>query len=131
MKISTKGRYALRVMVEFAVHDGEVLSLKTVAEAQDISLKYLEQIVQMLVKQNLLSSYRGTNGGYKLVKKPSETTVAEILKATGDSLLVVHCRDKQQCSRRPYCRVRKCWDKLNFLISDYLHSVSLAELLAE
>ena len=131
MKISTKGRYALLVMVEFAVHDGEVLSLKSVAEAQGISLKYLEQIVQMLVKDNLLLSFRGANGGYKLAKKPSETTVAEILNATEGSLAVVNCMDHPDCGHQCHCRVRKCWDKLNCLIDDYLQSVSLATLLAE
>lgn len=131
MKISTKGRYALQVMVEFAVHDGEVLSLKSVAESQGISLKYLEQIVQMLVKNDLLLSFRGANGGYKLAKNPSETTVAAILNATEGSLLVVNCMDKKQCGHICHCRVRKCWDKLNHLIDDYLQGVSLAQLLAE
>ncbi|MBQ7973513.1 MAG: Rrf2 family transcriptional regulator, partial [Clostridia bacterium] len=69
MKISTKGRYALQVMVEFAAHEGEILSLKSVAETHNISLKYLEQIVQKLVKADLLVSFRGANGGYKLAKQ--------------------------------------------------------------
>lgn len=131
MKISTKGRYALQVMVEFALHEGEVLSLKSVAERYGISLKYLEQIIQMLVKDNLLLSFRGANGGYKLAKKPGETTVAEILNATEGSLMVVNCMDKKQCGHLCHCRVRKCWDKLNSLIDDYLQGVSLAELLIE
>ena len=104
MKISTKGRYALRVMVEFAAHDGEVLSLKHVSEAQKISLKYLEQIVQMLVKHNLLLSFRGTNGGYKLTQKPSEITVAAILNATEGNLSVVNCvTDKSVCNNCSNC----------------------------
>ncbi len=131
MKISTKGRYALRVMAEFALHDGEVLSLKSVAESQGISLKYLEQIVQMLVKNNLLLSFRGASGGYKLAKRPDEITVATILSATEGSLLVVDCMDQQSCGKNCHCRVRKCWDRLNDLINNYLHNVSLAELLAE
>lgn len=131
MKISTKGRYALQVMVEFAVHNGEVLSLKSVAEVQGISLKYLEQIVQKLVKANLLLSFRGASGGYKLAKQPDATTVAEILNATEGSLAVVNCMDKKQCGHICHCRIRKCWDKLNLLIDDYLQSVTLAELLRE
>ncbi|MCM1404503.1 MAG: Rrf2 family transcriptional regulator [Prevotella sp.] len=131
MKISTKGRYALQVMVEFAAHDGEVLSLKSVAETHEISLKYLEQIVQMLVKADLLSSFRGANGGYKLTKRPSEITVAAILSATEGSLSVVSCMDKNACGNQCRCRVRKCWDKLNGLIDGYLQGVSLAELLTD
>ena len=126
MKISTKGRYALQVMVEFASHDEEILSLKSVTEMQGISLKYLEQIVQMLVKHNLLLSFRGTNGGYKLAQKPSQITVAAILNATEGSLSVVTCKS---CHHLGHCRVRKCWDKLDTLIDDYLRNVSLAELL--
>lgn len=131
MKISTKGRYALQVMVEFAVHDGEVLSLKSVAESQGISLKYLEQIVQKLVKDQLLLSFRGANGGYKLAKQPNEITVAAILNATEGSLSVVNCLDQKTCGNVCHCRVRKCWHKLNLLIDDYLRNVSLAELLQE
>ena len=131
MKISTKGRYGLQVMVEFAAHDGEVLSLKSVAEAHEISLKYLEQIVQLLVKADLLASFRGANGGYKLTKRPSEITVAAILSATEGSLSVVSCMDKNACGNNCHCRVRKCWDKLNGLIDGYLQNVSLAELLAD
>ena len=78
MKISTKGRYALQVMVEFADHADEILSLKSVADLHQISLKYLEQIVQKLVKAELLTSFRGANGGYKLAKRPAEITVASI-----------------------------------------------------
>lgn len=131
MKISTKGRYALQVMVEFADHDGEVLSLKSVAEAHNISLKYLEQIVQMLVKNDLLVSFRGANGGYKITRRPDEITVAEILRATEGSLSVVTCMDKNTCGNNCHCRVRKCWDKLNGLIDSYLQGISLAELLAK
>ena len=129
MKISTKGRYALQVMVEFADHEDEVLSLKMVAETHHISLKYLEQIVQKLVKANLLVSFRGANGGYKLNQKPAEITVAAILNATEGSLSVVTCMDKNSCGNNCHCRVRKCWDKLNDLIDSYLQNVSLAELL--
>ena len=131
MKISTKGRYALQIMVEFADHDGEVLSLKSVADAHNISLKYLEQIVQMLVKNDLLVSFRGANGGYKITRRPDEITVAEILRATEGSLSVVTCMDKNTCGNNCHCRVRKCWDKLNGLIDGYLQGISLAELLAK
>lgn len=131
MKISTKGRYALQVMVEFADHENEVLSLKSVAESHNISLKYLEQIVQRLVKADLLVSFRGANGGYKLTKSPAEITVAAILSATEGSLSVVTCMDKNACGNNCHCRVRKCWDKLNVLIDEYLQNVSLSELLVK
>lgn len=130
MKISTKGRYALRIMVEFAEHNGEVLPLKSVAEAQDISLKYLEQIVQMLVKADLLISFRGTNGGYKLAQQPSKIKVSAILCATEGDLAVVTCLGEENCAKHERCRARKCWDKLNQLIYNYLDNLSLAELLA-
>ncbi len=130
MKISTKGRYALQVMVEFADHADEILSLKSVADLHQISLKYLEQIVQKLVKAELLTSFRGANGGYKLAKRPAEITVASILNATEGSLSVVTCMDQKSCGGNCHCRVRKCWDKLNGLIDDYLQNISLAELLA-
>ena len=130
MKISTKGRYALQVMVEFADHADEILSLKSVADLHQISLKYLEQIVQKLVKAELLISFRGANGGYKLAKRPAEITVASILNATEGSLSVVTCMDQKSCGGNCHCRVRKCWDKLNGLIDDYLQNISLAELLA-
>ncbi|MBR3715965.1 MAG: Rrf2 family transcriptional regulator [Clostridia bacterium] len=130
MKISTKGRYALQVMVEFADHADEILSLKSVADLHQISLKYLEQIVQKLVKAELLTSFRGANGGYKLAKRPAEITVASILNATEGSLSVVTCMEQNSCGGNCHCRVRKCWDKLNGLIDDYLQNISLAELLA-
>ena len=129
MKISTKGRYALQIMVEFAAHPDEVLSLKWVAEKHEISLKYLEQIVQKLVKANLLTSFRGASGGYKLAQAPSAITVAAILNATEGSLSVVACMDQNVCGNDCHCRVRKCWDKLNNLIDNYLQNVFLATLL--
>lgn len=131
MKISTKGRYALQIMVEFALHQGEILSLKTVAETHQISLKYLEQIVQMLVKADLLTSFRGANGGYKLNQEPADITVAEILNATEGSLKVVTCMDQNTCGNECHCRIRKCWHKLNTLIDEYLHNVSLLDLLSD
>ena len=129
MKISTKGRYALRIMVEFAEHDGEVLSLKSVADAQNISLKYLEQIVHMLIKTNLLVSFRGINGGYKLAKPASQIKVSTILRATEGDLAIVTCLGEEACAKHAHCHARKCWDKLNQLINGYLDNLSLAELL--
>ena len=131
MKISTKGRYALRVMVEFASHEGEILSLKSIADTQRISLKYLEQIVQMLVKAELLSSFRGTNGGYKLAKPAEKITVAAVLNATEGEIAIVSCLDEKTCAYSSRCRTRKCWNKLNNLINNYLENVSLAELLKD
>ncbi|MBO4726046.1 MAG: Rrf2 family transcriptional regulator [Clostridia bacterium] len=131
MKISTKGRYALRIMVEFAEHEGEVLSLKSVAESQNISLKYLEQIVQMLVKADLLDSFRGTNGGYKLSQPASQIKVSTILRATEGDLTIVTCLGDEACVKHAHCRARKCWDKLNQLINGYLDNLSLAELVGD
>ena len=94
MKISTKGRYALRLMIDLAMHENEgYISIKSISQRQGISEKYLEQIIKMLSKNSLVESTRGAQGGYKLTKKPSEYTVGEILRVTEGSLAPVSCLD--------------------------------------
>ena len=102
MKISTKGRYALRMMVDLAEHNnGEWISLKEISERQNISIKYLEQIVSSLMRSGLLLSSRGPQGGYMLARKPEEYTVGEILREIEGSLVPVACMETvpNQCER--------------------------------
>lgn len=132
MMISTKGRYALRVMLDLAQHRDEgYISLKTVAERQDTSMKYLEAIVAQLNRAGLLDSQRGKTGGYRLAKDPSACTVGEILKESEGSLAPVACLtcEESSCDRIDHCLTLPMWKQLDKLIEDYLDSVTLSDLL--
>ena len=132
--ISTKGRYALRVLVDLAEHDvGSYIPLKEVAERQDISEKYLESIIRMLVKAKVLDSLRGKGGGYRLKKSPDHYTVYSILSLTEDSLAPVACLEENAsgCSRAGNCRTFKLWQGLDKVIHDYLESVTIADLMEQ
>ena len=132
MKISTKGRYALRVMIDLAQNGIEsFVSLKDVAERQNISMKYLEMIVSMLNKGNMVHSQRGKAGGYKLAKEPSEYTVGEILKLTEGTLAPVMCLEEgaEVCERSEECITLPLWKKLNNIIDKYLDSVTLDDVI--
>lgn len=130
--ISTKGRYALRVMTDMAEHSSEgFLPLKEIAARQEISEKYLENILKTLVKNRLLLGLRGKGGGYRLTRAPEEYTVYEILKNTEDSLAPVACLDEgaPPCKRSSVCRTVELWRGLDRVIKDYLSSVTLADLM--
>ena len=132
MNITSKGRYALRVMLDLAQHpeDGFV-SLKTVAERQDISMKYLESIVGSLKKAELLESTRGKEGGYRLSKPPADYTVDEILRSIEDKLAPVSCiKDGSiQCDRASACLTIPMWKELDEITNAYLKTVTLEDLL--
>ena len=132
MNITSKGRYALRVMLDLAQHpeDGYI-SLKTVAERQGISMKYLESIVGSLKKAELLDSTRGKEGGYRLSKAPAAYTVEEILRSIEDNLAPVSCiRDGSiQCDRAAACLTIPMWKELDEITNAYLKTVSLEDLL--
>ena len=134
MMISTKGRYALRVMIDLAQHsDEEYISLKGIASRQEVSAKYLETIVSVLNRAGLLRSYRGKEGGYKLAKKPEEYTVFEILRATEGSLAPVSCLENNSditCSRAYSCYTLPMWKKLDDIVNDYLDKVTLKDLIS-
>ena len=133
MKISSKGRYAVRLVVDIAKQQNEdVVSLKNVSLRQEISIKFLEQISRLLVKNNILISTRGASGGYKLSRPANKITVAEILQATKD-LTITACTadDNHKCPRCNKCESFNCWEKLNFLISSYLNSVTVEKLINE
>lgn len=132
MLISTKGRYALRVMVDLAEHPNEgFIPLKVIANRQEISEKYLENIIKLLVRANLLSGLRGKGGGYRLTKAPEEYTVGAVLRLTEESLAPVVCLEENAavCSRMAECRTLSLWQGLDKVISDYLDSVTLADLM--
>ena len=131
MLISTKGRYALRVMIDLAEHQADgFIPLKIIAERQEISEKYLESIIKLLVKAKLLNGVRGKGGGYKLTKAPEQYTVGSILRLTEDSMAPVSCLEQNAgaCPRAAECRTLPLWQGLNKVINDYLDNVTLADL---
>ncbi len=132
MLISTKGRYALRVMADLAEHPSRgYIPLKEIAQRQGISGKYLEAIIKALVKAGLLSGVRGKGGGYRLTRAPEEYTVGSILRLTEDSLAPVTCleADAEPCSRAADCLILPLWQGLDRVINEYLNGVTLADLL--
>lgn len=131
MLISTKGRYALRVMIDLAEHQGEgLIPLKVIAERQEISEKYLESIIKLLVKARLLNGVRGKGGGYQLTKAPEQYTVGAVLRLTEESLVPVACleQDADACARASVCRTLPLWRGLNQVITDYLDHITIADL---
>lgn len=134
MKISTKGRYALRVMLDLAIYDtGEFIPLKAIAERQGITVKYLEQIVPLLNKAGYLKSSRGNNGGYRLAKDPKEYTAGDILRITEGSIAPVACLEDEpnQCERKEFCMTLPFWQGLYNVINDYVDSVTLEDLVEQ
>ncbi|WP_312280412.1 RrF2 family transcriptional regulator [Oscillibacter sp.] len=133
MLISTKGRYALRVMIDLAEHRTEgYVPLKEVAERQDISEKYLESIIKLLVKGKLLTGLRGKGGGYRLTKSPEEYSVGVVLRLTEESLAPVSCLEGESvsCPRMAECRTLPMWRGLDKVIRDYLDNITVADLTA-
>ncbi|MBO4636435.1 MAG: Rrf2 family transcriptional regulator [Clostridiales bacterium] len=133
MKISTKGRYALRMLVDLAEHRSEgYTALKTIAERQGISKKYLEQIVPILNRTDILLTNRGFQGGYQLGREPSEITVGEVLRLTEGSLSPVACIGPNEivnCDRSVDCPTLPIWKGLDKVIHDYLYSVTLQDII--
>ena len=134
MMVSTKGRYALRVMIDLAEHnDGEYIVLMDIAKRQGISEKYLEGILAVLSKSGLVSALRGRGGGYKLSRPPEAYTVGSILTATEGSLAPVACLDGESitCERSTECRTLPMWVKLNQVIHDFFEGITLLDLMQE
>lgn len=131
MKISTKGRYALRMLLDLAAHQSEgYIALKDIAERQKISKKYLEQIVPILNKSDVLKANRGYQGGYMLAKDPSQYTVGEILRLTEGSLAPVFCAEcPGDCKRSADCPTLPVWQGLYRAISEYLDGITLQDIL--
>ena len=134
MMISTKGRYALRIMVDLALHDGaEPVSVREIAQRQDISGKYMEQIISVLTRAGLLRSVRGAQGGYHLAHAPREITVGMILRATEGDLAPAECvlDGAQHCDRRGACPSRTVFAKVYSAINDVIDGVTLLELMPD
>ncbi len=132
MLISTKGRYSLRVMIDLAEHQADgYIPLRTIAERQDVSEKYLESIVKLLVKTNFLTGLRGKGGGYQLTRTPEQYTIGSILRLTEDSLAPVACLEPGAlaCPRAASCRTLSLWQGLDKCINEYLDGFTLADLL--
>ena len=133
MIVSTKGRYALRVMIDLAEHQADkYVPLKEVAARQEISEKYLENILKVLVQNGFLEGLRGKGGGYRLTRSPEQYTVEEILNLTEGSLATVSClaAGAAPCRRMSECRTYKMWKGLDDLISNYFRGITLADLAA-
>lgn len=131
MKISTKGRYALRMMIDIARQEsGNWISIKDISERQGISVKYLEQIVTQLTKSGMLLSSRGSQGGYMLSRTPDKYTIGEILRAMEGNLAPVACleNDENLCERRDICPTLDFWSGLYEIINNYIDSYTLKDL---
>ena len=132
MIVSTKGRYALRVMVYFVLHGNEgYIPLKQIAEAEDISQKYLESIMTTLSKAGFVDAVHGKGGGYRLNRAPESYTIGSILKLTEGSLNTVSCTSQgaAACNRATCCHTLPMWEKLDNMVDGFFESITLADLL--
>lgn len=132
MMVSSRGRYALRVMIDLAENaKGGYLPMKEVAQRQEISLKYLEKILPLLVSANLVEGLHGKGGGYRLTRSPADYHVGEILRLTEGDLAPVSCLEctAESCHRADNCRTLPMWNELNRRVLEYLDSVTLEDLL--
>lgn len=134
MMISTRGRYALRVMIDLAEHNsGEYIPLKEVVRRQDISQKYLESIMSRLSKEGFVEGAHGKGGGYRLSRPPEDYRVGDILRLTEGTLAPVSCLEcgAKPCNKASQCRTLNMWKKLHNMISEFLDGITLADLMAE
>ena len=132
MKVSSRGRYALRVMIDLAEHDdGAYIPMKEVAQRQALSLKYLEKILPLLVAGNLVEGIHGKGGGYRLTRPPKEYPIGEILRLTEGDLAPVACLEcgTEKCARTADCRTLPMWSELNRRVNEYLDSVTIRDLM--
>ena len=130
--ISTRGRYAIRVLIDLAEHRGEAFTpMKEVARRQEISLKYLEKIMPLLSKANMVEGQHGKGGGYRLTMEPESYRIGDILRLTEVDLAPVACLSapSNTCPRAPYCRTLPMWRGLDKLIRDYFENITLADLM--
>ena len=132
MLVSTRGRYAIRVMIDLAEHmNGKYIPMKEIADRQDVSLKYMTKIMQALTKSGMLDGQHGKGGGYKLNRDPAEYRIGDILRLTEGTLAPVACIDETdcKCDRSFGCRTRPMWNELDKLISEYLDGITIADLM--
>lgn len=134
LKISTRGRYAVRLMLDLALDDtDQYITIKSISERQDISSKYLEQIISILNRAGFVKSIRGSQGGYKLSKTPSDYTIGSILRLIEGSLVPVACMDDSpnQCPRCGECVTLDIWQKIDDAVSGVVDNITLADLVAK
>lgn len=134
MKISTRGRYAIRVMIDLAEHNtGEYIPLADIAKRQEISEKYLEAIVASLVKTGCLKALRGKKGGYRLAKDPKDYNMKTILEITEGNFAPVSCLEGEvnECPRYGQCKTIKMWEGFKKVVSDYFEGITLEDLIRE
>lgn len=132
--ISTKGRYALRVMLDLAQQNSAVyIPLNEIADRQNISVKYLEIILKTLVQANLLTGHRGKGGGYKLTRTPAEYPVGEILELSEGTLAPVAClaSENEECPRKSSCHTLPMWTRFDNMVHDFFYNITLADILDE
>ena len=132
MMISTRGRYALRVLIDLAEHnDGNYIPMKDVAERQGLPLKYLERILPILTKHKLIYGLHGKGGGYRLSRTPDEYTVGEILRLTEGNLAPVSCLEKgaEPCVRAAQCRTLAMWKKFHKITNEYFDGITIGDLM--
>ena len=131
MLISTKGRYALRVLLELAEHnDGSYMTLMDIAGRQEISEKYLESIMTVLSKNDMVEGQHGKGGGYRLIRQPEDYRVGDILRLTENSLAPVSCLEEgtNPCERAAECKTLPMWSRLFHMINDYFDGITIADL---
>lgn len=134
MRISTKGRYALRIMLDLAQHsDQGPVALREISERQNITPKYMESIMSLLLQDKLVQSLRGKSGGYLLTRQPEEYPIYEILSCAEGGLAPVHClaMDENKCPIRPHCLTIPIWEGLHQVIKDYLSGITLQKLIEQ
>lgn len=134
MLVSTRGRYAIRVMIDLAEHrHGKFIPMKEIADRQEVSLKYMTKIMQALTKSGLLDGQHGKGGGYKLNREPADYRVGDILRLTEGTLAPVACLDviDCRCDRAAECRTRPMWNELDRIINEYLDGITIADLMEE
>lgn len=134
MLVSTRGRYAIRVMIDLAEHrHGNFIPMKEIADRQEVSLKYMTKIMQKLTKSGLLDGQHGKGGGYKLNREPADYRVGDILRLTEGTLAPVACLDETdcRCDRSAECRTRPMWNELDRIINEYLDGITIADLMEE
>ena len=129
--ISTKGRYALRLLADLAEHGGACIPLKDISERQEGSLKYAERLMTILTKAGFVESQHGRSGGYRLGRAASDCRVGDVLRAVGEELAPVAClaQDSTPCSRASGCRTLPMWRKLDRMINDFFDGITIADLL--
>lgn len=130
MMVSTKGRYALRFLIALSKRERKFSSLSEIAEEEEISVKYLEKIASILIKNGIIEAHRGKDGGYRLIREASSLRVSDILSLTEESLAPVEClcRESSECSRREGCPTRPMWEALYRNMMEFFSSVTLSDL---